>query len=92
MDIGEKAKRKMAVPFRAEKLIPLERTEFGQVDVAILLTLLSYYYYGLTDEQIDSAFACSTRDFHPAEEYNKWICAVRYSRTGLLIIKYDLHS
>ena len=52
-DLQEKIlRRKLEIPFRA-KDIPMQRTEFGHVDVAILFTLLSYYYSGLTDEQID---------------------------------------
>lgn len=38
-------RRKMAVPFRA-KGVAAEMTEYGHPDVAICLTLLSYYYSG----------------------------------------------
>jgi hypothetical protein len=37
----------MAVPFQA-KDVPAERAEFGHPDVAIILTILSYYYSGLS--------------------------------------------
>ena len=45
--VNSKGYRQMAVPFRA-KDVPSERSEFGHPDVAILLTILSYYYSGLT--------------------------------------------
>ena len=43
----------MAVPFRA-KDVAADRTEFGHTDVAIALTLLSYYQQGLSKKQIDT--------------------------------------
>ena len=69
--------RNMAIPFRA-KDIPMERTEFGHVDVAILFTLLSYYYSGLSDKQIESAIARVAAELEPAGEYNKWIAEVLF--------------
>ncbi|CAL6020113.1 Conserved_hypothetical protein [Hexamita inflata] len=39
--------KQMAVPFKA-KDVASDRTEFGHVDTALTLTLLSYYYTGLT--------------------------------------------
>lgn len=47
--------RRMAVPFRA-KDVASDRIEFGHPDVAILLSQLSYYYSGLTDEQMEHCF------------------------------------
>ena len=72
VDIGKSARRRMAIPFRA-KDTPMERTEFGHVDVAILFTLLSYYYSGLSDEQIDRAIANLAAETKPEEEYKRWI-------------------
>jgi hypothetical protein len=45
---------KLAVPFRA-KDCPSPRSEFSHPDVVIMLTSLSYYYGGLSDEDL---FAC----------------------------------
>ena len=47
--------RLMAVPFRAKDVVA-DRTEFGHPDVALVLTQLSYYYSGLSDEQMTPMF------------------------------------
>ena len=66
-------KRKMAVPFKA-KDVASERTEFGHPDMAIILTHLSYYYSGLSDEEIMECFhVLKTRNPDPANEYASWI-------------------
>ena len=62
----------LAVPYRA-KDVPALRAEFGHPDVAIALTCLSYYYGGLTEDQL---FLCFELLFHldnPNLEYEKWI-------------------
>lgn len=43
--VDENGRRKMAIPFRG-KDFAAESTEFGQLDVAICFTQLSYYYSG----------------------------------------------
>ncbi|KAH9170112.1 hypothetical protein EDB89DRAFT_2114928 [Lactarius sanguifluus] len=45
----------LAVPYRA-KDVPSLRAEFGHPDVAIVLTCLSYYYGGLTKQQVLQCF------------------------------------
>ena len=45
----------MAIPFKA-KDTPTEQTEFGHTDMAIVLTLLSYYQYGLTNLELTRIF------------------------------------
>jgi hypothetical protein len=45
----------LAVPYRA-KDIPALKAEFGHPDVAIALTCLSYYYQGLSQDQLDQSF------------------------------------
>lgn len=62
----------MAVPFRA-KGIPSENAEFGHPDVAITLTCLSYYYQGLTTEQVRHCFAFLGKDNDPSAQYQSWI-------------------
>ena len=74
----ERAPRKMAIPFRA-KDVPMERTEFGYANVAILFTLLSYYYLGLSDIQIGDAITRVEEELKPEEKYNKWMAEVRSS-------------
>ena len=44
-------KKKLAVPFKSSDT-PSERSEFGNPDTAIVLTILSYYYQGLNEIQI----------------------------------------
>jgi hypothetical protein len=61
----------MAVPYRA-KGIPSTNSEFGHPDVAILLTCLSYYYTGLTIEQMYSCFTILSKDSNPQDVYNDW--------------------
>lgn len=46
----------LAVPFRS-KDCPSPRSEFSHPDVVILLSLLSYYYGGLTNQQLFDSFA-----------------------------------
>ncbi|XP_065194826.1 uncharacterized protein LOC135826118 [Sycon ciliatum] len=63
---------RMAVPFRA-KDVAAERTEFGHPDVAIVLTLLSYYQHGLTDGQINTVLDKLDHRAAKKEIYNSWV-------------------
>jgi Protein of unknown function (DUF3645) len=63
-------RRRMAVPFRA-KDVPSDRAEFGHPDIAIKLTILSYYSSGLTDEQVHDAMARLRSLNDPDIEYSK---------------------
>ncbi|KAG9237428.1 hypothetical protein BJ875DRAFT_370034 [Amylocarpus encephaloides] len=62
----------LAVPYHA-KDVPAPRAEFSHPDVAILLTCLSYYYEGLSDEQIRQCFEVVLHLDHAQEEYQLWI-------------------
>jgi hypothetical protein len=62
----------MAVPFRA-KGVPSEHAEFGHPDVAIVLTCLSYYYHGLTEEQVRECFELVGKENDPSAEYHLWV-------------------
>ncbi|KAH8992967.1 hypothetical protein EDB92DRAFT_1796839 [Lactarius akahatsu] len=62
----------LAVPYRA-KDVPSLRAEFGHPDVAIALTCLSYYYGGLTKEQILQCFDLLTKLDNPDMEYDQWV-------------------
>jgi hypothetical protein len=67
--------RKMAVPFKA-KDVASERTEFGHPDMAIVLTLLSYYYSGLSDDQLYQCFDylnLKQQKTNPVEVYASWL-------------------
>lgn len=61
----------MAVPYRA-KGVPSISAEFGHPDVAIVLTCLSYYYSGLTPDQLRQAFDHLSRESDPDSEYQVW--------------------
>ncbi|KAF8749311.1 hypothetical protein RHS01_10170 [Rhizoctonia solani] len=62
----------LAVPYRAKDL-PSLRAEFGHPDVAVVLTCLSYYYQGLTSEQLDICFELLFKLDNPALEYEQWV-------------------
>ena len=53
--------------------VPSLRAEFGQPDVAIALTCLSYYYGGLTKEQLLLCFNLLAKLDDPTSEYNHWV-------------------
>ena len=61
----------MAVPYRA-KSTPSVSAEFAQPDVAITLTCLSYYYSGLTDQQLGKCFIMLSKMTDPSLEYYQW--------------------
>ncbi|KAH9164496.1 hypothetical protein EDB89DRAFT_2077996 [Lactarius sanguifluus] len=62
----------LAVPYRA-KDVPSLRAEFGHPDVAIALTCLSYYYRGLTKEQVLQCFGLLAKLDNPNMEYDEWV-------------------
>ncbi|EXK77013.1 hypothetical protein FOQG_18262 [Fusarium oxysporum f. sp. raphani 54005] len=62
---------KLAVPFRA-KDSPTPRSEFSHPDVVITLTCLSYYYGGLDEEALFSAFSILTKSDNARVEYHEW--------------------
>ncbi|KAF8270964.1 hypothetical protein EI94DRAFT_648803 [Lactarius quietus] len=61
----------LAVPYRA-KDVPSLRAEFGHPDVAIALTCLSYYYGGLTKQQVLQCIDLLTKLDNPDMEYDQW--------------------
>ncbi|KAI8958454.1 hypothetical protein F5Y11DRAFT_362710 [Daldinia sp. FL1419] len=61
----------VAVPFHA-KGVPSEQSEFGHVDVAILLTALAFYYCGINLSQTRQALEAVLKSDDPASEYDKW--------------------
>ncbi|KAK7031583.1 hypothetical protein R3P38DRAFT_3507220, partial [Favolaschia claudopus] len=73
VDYGLDPSRTMlAVPYRA-KDSPALRAEFGHPDMIIVLTCLSYYYGGLTDEQLDTSFRLLLGSDNPETQYEYWI-------------------
>jgi hypothetical protein len=49
------------------------RAEFAHPDVAITLTCLSYYYGGLTKDQVLRCFGLLAKLDNPAMEYDHWV-------------------
>lgn len=61
----------LAVPYRA-KDSPTPRSEFSHPDVVIALTCNSYYYQGLTDEELFLAFEHLMESDQADAEYEDW--------------------
>ncbi|KAG1735376.1 hypothetical protein EDB19DRAFT_1638507 [Suillus lakei] len=73
VDYGLASKRMMlAVPFRAKDM-PSLRAQFGHPDVAVTLTCLSYYYGGLTLQQLMLCFELLLKQDNPTLEYESWV-------------------
>ncbi|KIJ64287.1 hypothetical protein HYDPIDRAFT_90985 [Hydnomerulius pinastri MD-312] len=73
VDYGLAPSRTMlAVPYRAKDM-PAPKSEFGHPDVAIVLTCLSYYYGGLTEEQLRTCFEILLKQDNPSLEYELWV-------------------
>jgi hypothetical protein len=62
----------LAVPYRA-KDTPASRAEFSHPDATIVLTCLSYYYGGLSDKELVTAFEQLEKSDNPDEEYECWV-------------------
>ncbi|CUA71821.1 Polycystin-1 [Rhizoctonia solani] len=62
----------LAVPYRAKDM-PSMRAEFGHPDITVVLTCLSYYYHGLTEEHLDLCFKLIFRLDNPSLEYQQWV-------------------
>ncbi|OTA08196.1 hypothetical protein A9Z42_0091570 [Trichoderma parareesei] len=62
----------VAVPFSA-KGVPSDLSEYGHPDVAIVLTCLSFYYAGLSYEQLRQGLQRVLTSEDAALEYERWI-------------------
>lgn len=63
---------RLAVPYRA-KDSPALRSEFSHPDVVIVLTCLSYYYGGLGDKDLFTAFEHLIKSDQADKEYEEWV-------------------
>ena len=61
----------MAVPFHA-KGVPSEQAEWGHPDVAILFTVLAFYYTGLDIAQLRLSLEHVLKSDDPSSEYDRW--------------------
>lgn len=66
----------VAVPFHA-KGVPSEQSEWGHPDVAILFTVLAFYYDGVTKGQLKQALTRVLKSDDPSTEYDKWVQSSR---------------
>jgi hypothetical protein len=73
-------KRRIAVPFRACDN-PAERAEYADPDITILLTQLSYYYQGLTSDEVGEMVRSLLKCGPSAQqkEYALWLESARAS-------------
>ncbi|KAI1210197.1 uncharacterized protein F4807DRAFT_72953 [Annulohypoxylon truncatum] len=71
LDGNRNPSTKLAVPYRA-KDSPSPRSEFSHPDVVILLTSLSYYYGGLSDEDLFLTFNHLFKSDQAELEYGMW--------------------
>ncbi|KAI0886696.1 uncharacterized protein GGS22DRAFT_199079 [Annulohypoxylon maeteangense] len=71
LDANRSPTTKLAVPYRA-KDSPSPRSEFSHPDVVIILTSLSYYYGGLSDEDLFLAFNHLLKSDQAELEYGLW--------------------
>lgn len=61
----------LAVPYRA-KDSPAPRSEFSHPDVVIVLTCLSYYYQGLSDDELRLSLEALSKSDQAEQEYARW--------------------
>lgn len=82
LDLHHKRTKLLAVPFQAAD-VPTEKSEFSHPDKGILVTILSYYYSGLTMEQFAAA-AEKLLTLGPCSQnayYSLWFSSVKESLT-----------
>lgn len=61
----------LAVPYRVKDM-PSPRSEFSHPDVVIVLTCLSYYYSGLSNDQLYTCFELLLDSDQAEQEYGRW--------------------
>ncbi|KAL8366469.1 hypothetical protein RB595_004986 [Gaeumannomyces hyphopodioides] len=62
----------LAVPFRAKGL-PTQRSEFSHPDVVIILTCLSYYYGGLSSQELRASLERLAISADGERQYASWV-------------------
>ncbi|RMZ68305.1 very large low complexity [Pyrenophora seminiperda CCB06] len=76
LDLDRIPETRVAVPYRS-KDSPSLRSEFSHPDVVITLTSLTYYYGGLTDQDLFDTFAHLEKSDQADTEYRIWIRSAR---------------
>uniref|UniRef100_A0A0G4HK66 ubiquitinyl hydrolase 1 n=1 Tax=Chromera velia CCMP2878 TaxID=1169474 RepID=A0A0G4HK66_9ALVE len=74
--VGREGKRLSAVPFRGKDK-PADRTEFANPDVAVMFTLLSYFYQGLGEAEILEVLEDLQSEPNPDATWRFWLHSVR---------------
>ncbi|KAJ4865601.1 hypothetical protein T069G_02131 [Trichoderma breve] len=72
LDLSRTPKTRLAVPYRA-KDSPTTRSEFSHPDVVIALTSLTYYYGGLSDDDLFASFDHLLRADQAEVQYQDWV-------------------
>ncbi|KAL6790980.1 hypothetical protein J3E68DRAFT_411742, partial [Trichoderma sp. SZMC 28012] len=72
LDLSRTPKTRLAVPYRA-KDSPTTRSEFSHPDVVIVLTSLTYYYGGLSDDDLFASFDHLLRADQSEVQYQDWV-------------------
>lgn len=75
LDLQRVPATRLAVPYRSKDQ-PSLRSDFSHPDVVILLTYLSYYYGGLTDDDMVLAFHNLMSSDQRDTEYQEWVMNV----------------
>ncbi|KAJ3397400.1 hypothetical protein HDU80_009570, partial [Chytriomyces hyalinus] len=80
--LDTRRKKRMAVPFTAVS-VPSERAEFSHPDIAILLTSLSFFHVGLTNNQVKAAISFLLTLAKGSQEYyyTRWFDCVQSELT-----------
>jgi hypothetical protein len=71
-DPNRRPETRLAVPYRA-KDCPTSRSEYSHPDVVITLTAISYYYAGLSDEELFVCFQHMLKSDQAPAEYSEWV-------------------
>lgn len=72
LDLTRTPKTRLAVPYRA-KDSPSTRSEFSHPDVVLVLTSLTYYYGGLSDDDLFASFDHLLRADQAEVQYQDWV-------------------
>lgn len=72
LDATRKPTTNLAVPYRAKDQ-PSTRSEFSHPDVVILLTCLTYYYSGLSDDQLYESLQHLMKSDQADIKYQEWV-------------------
>ena len=83
-------KKRSVVPFRASD-VPSERSEFSHPDITIVLTMLSYYSDGLSQNQLTETFIFlfGLGDSEKKATYNDWLGLSRGSMSDEDVKRID---